>query len=795
MVIKLNLDRLDHESDVPDGDRNADPDGRSLYGSIGGQVAVGRYILHIGASCGGVVEQTSTERSHIHPRARPILVSPGVARGLLDRHDELTEALSAVDVGLSIGVSGDPGVGKTAFLRQLAHHSGAAAFVDGVVYLVARHHSSADLRQLIFEAFYESSDVFKPTETQIRRALQETQALILLDDVDLPQEELDHVLDVAPRSAFAIVTREPRQGSGVRAVVIRGLPGGDAALLLEREVGRTLNVSERSAAAALCASLEGQPLRIRQVAAIVRDQGVAIEQLARDLAPEHLLTEVMASLDEKQRRVLLAMAALPTVPLQLHHVSGLAEVTDLEPSMAMLAHRGLVARSDARFRLVHGVSDRLRQTEDLNPWVNRAITYFTAWAERHRRNEKTLLEEYEALLRVQYHAAEMRRCGEVLRLGQLLECALVVGARWGAWAIVLERCLAAAKAIGDRSAEAWALHETGTRALCLGEPATARTLLTQALRLRETMDDDDATAASRRNLSFVLPPVTVPPVRVAPVTVPPVSVDVREEAAPAPEVRFEIDSLPIREQTQRAPAVVVKKTSLALPVTALVFVIIGGFAYWAAHGGWSWSSLKLANIGLEPPGEIAETEVAIATPPQTVRPASRPRVLRFSAFPDQITPGESLGLCYEVANGTRARIDPDIGEVRGLQSDCVQTRPSETTTYTLTAESETGDRARQTVLVRVGTEDLPSRAAIAERANILIFSPRPGSIVTGRATALCYALSGALHARVDPGVGEVNPASSLTCVRVRPPRTTTYQLTAYGRDGFAVRQQLVLVVR
>jgi hypothetical protein len=32
-------------------------------------------------------------------------------------------------------------------------------------------------------------------------------------------------------------------------------------------------------------------------------------------------------------------------------------------------------------------------------------------------------------------------------------------------------------------------------------------------------------------------------------------------------------------------------------------------------------------------------------------------------------------------------------------------------------------------------------------------------------------------------------------VRVRPPRTTTYQLTAYGRDGFAVRQQVVLVVR
>ena len=777
MVIKLNLERLDHESGVPDGDSNADSQGRTLYGSIGGQVTVGRYILHIGEPCGGVIEQRAGEPARIRPRPTPILLGPGMARGLLDRREELTAALSAVDIGLSIAVCGDPGAGKTAFLRQLAHHSGAAAFVDGVVYLAAPHQSSADLRQRIFEAFYETSDVCKPSEPQIRRALQGTQALILLDDVDLARDELEQVLEVAPRSAFAIVTREQRLGSDVRAVVLQGLPITDAALLLEREIGRALTVSERSAAASLCATLEGHPLRIRQAAAIVRDQGVAIEELARDLTPEHLLPEVMASIDEKQRRVLLAMAALPNMPLQLHHVSGLAEVTDLEPSMAMLAHRGLVARSESRYRLAHGVGDRLRQIEDLNPWVNRAITYFTAWAERYRRSQQTLLEDYEVLLRVQQHAIETRRWGEALRLGRLLECAIVVGARWGAWAITLERCLAAAKALTDRSAEAWALHETGTRALCLGEAATARTLLSQALRLRETMDDDDATAASRRNLSFVLPPV---------------SVDVRARATTPPDDRVSLDSLPIRDQTPPPVRVAAKKRSLAVPVTASVFVILGGLAYWAEHTGFSSTSWKLADIGLAPQRETAETEVAIATPPQSGQPVSQPRVLRFSAFPDRIAAGESLGLCYEVANGTRVRIDPGVGEVGVRSSDCVQTRPMETTAYTLTAESEGGQRVRQTVLVNVGTADFTTAT---DRANILIFSPRPGSIVTGRATALCYAVSSALRVRVDPGIGEVNPESALTCLRVAPARTTTYQLSAYGRDGFAVRQQLVLVVR
>src|SRR6185436_3755270 len=75
--------------------------------------------------------------------------------------------------------------------------------------------------------------------------------------------------------------------------------------------------------------------------------------------------------------------------------------------------------------------------------------------------------------------------------------------RWGAWATVLERCLAAAKATKDRSAEAWALHQLGTRAVCLGEPARARALLSQAAAVRESLGDAAAAAISRQNLEFV----------------------------------------------------------------------------------------------------------------------------------------------------------------------------------------------------------------------------------------------------------------------------------------------------
>jgi hypothetical protein len=139
--------------------------------------------------------------------------------------------------------------------------------------------------------------------------------------------------------------------------------------------------------------------------------------------------------------------------------------------------------------------------------VNRTITYFTAWAERYRRSANDLLEESEALSAAQQRAADHRRWGEVLRLGRILEGALIVGARWGAWAIALERCVAAAKATADRSAEAWALHQLGTRAVCLGETHKARASLGQAVKLREALRDDEGAAASRRNLGVVLAPI------------------------------------------------------------------------------------------------------------------------------------------------------------------------------------------------------------------------------------------------------------------------------------------------
>lgn len=787
MVTRLNLERADPGLQVPTGESDSSAPTSALSGSISGQIVAGRYFLHAGASCGGVIEEISRDHeTGFQSRPVPVLVRPGPVRGMLDREAQLGAAFSALEANLSIEVSGRPGVGKTAFLRQLANHPRADAFVDGVVYLTVRNQAASDLRQLLFDAFCECDRICKPTEPEIRRSLQDTRALILLDDVQLLPDEMEQVLDLAPRSAFVLATRHLSRTGEARTIALEGLPVDQAVSLLQREIDREFDAIERPLASTLCAALEGEPLRIRQVAALIRERGIPLEEMARDVVPNNLLAELVASIGDKERRALLALAALPGVPLHAQHISGFAEITDIEPSLSTLLGRGLVVRTQARYRIVEGVSDRLRRTEDLKPWVHRAVTYFTAWAERYRRNPETLLDHSEALLRAQQYAADTKRWGEVLQLGRIVEGALILEARWGAWAILLERCLAAARATGDRASEAWSLHQSGTRALCLGERATARTLLNQALSLRETVGDIDATAATRRNLSFLLTP---DPVVLRPEPV------VKTPARPTTLLDdvVEFESMPLRVVSPAAVPVSNTTGWIVFPFALMFTAFLAALAYWANPAGLSTASWNLAGLGSVVQSGFEGFASPASPVPQSNGSAVAPRVLRFTAFPDRIVPGESLGLCYDVANSARVRIEPEIGEVDAQGQKCVTARPKETTTYLLTALAADGGSVRQSVLVRVGLEDVVAPAVDAGRARILIFSPRPGSIATRRTTTLCYAVSGAVRARIQPAVGEVAAASDLTCLRVVPPQTTTYELIAYGRDGVPVRQQVVVV--
>ena len=90
-----------------------------------------------------------------------------------------------------------------------------------------------------------------------------------------------------------------------------------------------------------------------------------------------------------------------------------------------------------------------------------------------------MLEEAPALLALLRWAVG-RRDELAPRLARALDRPLALGRRWNAWREALE----AALDVDDAAAQAWALHQLGTRAYALGDADTAISLLEQALELR-----------------------------------------------------------------------------------------------------------------------------------------------------------------------------------------------------------------------------------------------------------------------------------------------------------------------
>jgi hypothetical protein len=69
--------------------------------------------------------------------------------------------------------------------------------------------------------------------------------------------------------------------------------------------------------------------------------------------------------------------------------------------------------------------------------------------------------------------------------------------------------------------------------------------------------------------------------------------------------------------------------------------------------------------------------------------------------PESIRRGETAQLCYDVSNAKTVVLDPPEAEVWPSHSRCVNLSPKKTTTYTLTIADAAGQKASQSVELKV----------------------------------------------------------------------------------------------
>ena len=73
----------------------------------------------------------------------------------------------------------------------------------------------------------------------------------------------------------------------------------------------------------------------------------------------------------------------------------------------------------------------------------------------------------------------------------------------------------------------------------------------------------------------------------------------------------------------------------------------------------------------------------------------------FYATPGEMRRGQSVQVCYGVANAKTVKLEPQSNPVWPSYARCVEVTPAKTTTYTLTITGAAGDTKSQSLVVTV----------------------------------------------------------------------------------------------
>lgn len=463
------------------------------------------FVVKIGDVNGGVVNIVKpSDKPKFSPRPAPVVVKPRTFRGLLGRDQESDSVKKAAQNSTPVSIWGRDGVGKTSFLRHLAHTLDTGNFTNGIVFLDVSGLGYEDLLQALFDLFFDSDPTFKPNLAEISKALQNIKAIIFLDDIHIGRDEVPSILDAAPNSLFILASKERSLWGEGEVIALRGLPEAEAVKLFEKELSRSLTEPEKDSVSKICSALGGHPLQILQAAALARDSGSSVEKLLSETVVESAEEKTLAYMNlaylsdsEKQILALLAAAGGNIVPLEhLNEIFKGAAKKDIE----RLTNLGLVQSHSPKFSIADTMVTAITATWDITSWQDILLNHAINWLSQQPAS--MLVEESSGMLiHTIKNAGERKKWPEVVKLGRALEKFMVYYKRWQTWSDILNLILTAAKALKDAKLQAWALHQLGSRALYLGYAAEAKTFLAQALNIRQAIGDKAGLAITQHNIN------------------------------------------------------------------------------------------------------------------------------------------------------------------------------------------------------------------------------------------------------------------------------------------------------
>jgi tetratricopeptide (TPR) repeat protein len=431
---------------------------------------------------------------------------------MLGRERETAEALQAIQAGRPIGFHAACGYGKTTLLQHIAARASERGAAPACLYLRADRDRVADLLQHLAARLYTCDRPVQLTPGQCAQLLGQVSAVIAVDDLSAGPEKIGYLLDVLRGCSVVIGSAQPVLGRRGSSQDLAGLPDDAALALVAGDLGRSLTSQEIPAARRLAAAVDGQPLHLRQAAALVREGGHSFEWLARKAEhdPGVLDRLTISALAGHQRRALAVLALAAGALLPADVVAAIGQVAYLGECLESLHRRGLAEQRDDRFGLPVCKASSYRQMllKDLD--LAASARELADWLAARDPSTAQSLSAADAALAIVEYAAEQGDWEAVARLARAAEAVLFLAGRWEAWHHTLSLGLDAAKAAADRAAEAFFAHQLGSLAFCQDQLDDALQLLQHALTLREQIGDRDGAELTRHNLRLLQPPAPPP---------------------------------------------------------------------------------------------------------------------------------------------------------------------------------------------------------------------------------------------------------------------------------------------
>ncbi|MBF9068398.1 AAA family ATPase [Streptacidiphilus fuscans] len=472
--------------------------------------------MQVGDVTGGTVIVGDNNTVHlVKITARPVRRSPisqlprPVADPLIGRERDVQVLRTAVETRQLVQVWGASGVGKSALLRHLARTLPRGP--EGVAYIEAGGRTADDIAQAIFDISFDAPK-YKPSPEVLKEHLKTLKLRIYLDDAGLDERNLRRLLDMAEQSTFVLTSQQPTALSGVHAVQLAGLTAPAAAELVHTLLGRELRQDETRIVKALCAAVEGNPLKLRRIA-MSAQTGKGLPGIT-DL-PE-LLPALVRQLAPEERDLLHLLGSLSGAELAARHLNDLLGRTDAATLAGGLVRHGLLIASETGYGCPPDVAACVLGTRKTEFPADPLCRTLTAWVEDTATTPDDVAAHFQAL-DLAVLRAETRGSAQLgVALARAASPKLALSRQFDAWGSLLGAGWTVARTAGDKKAEEFFLHEARTRRRAIGRAAQTTALVLEAEVLFKELATLHAHALAAPHLSTAAAALTPPPIHLLP---------------------------------------------------------------------------------------------------------------------------------------------------------------------------------------------------------------------------------------------------------------------------------------